>query len=122
MQWTGTLDDDSLAQALRTHHVLVVPSRYEGFGIVTLEAMGFGVVPVASRAGGTPEIVDEGSGILFPVGRSRALARALRMLATDRARLSALSAGARRRFAAFAGWQASMEAARTFLGEQLEAR
>ena len=117
VQWTGALGDEELAQALRTHQVLVVPSRYEGFGIVTLEAMGFGVVPVATRAGGSQEIVDEESGVLVPVGHARALARALRALSTDRARLCALSRGARQRFGSFEGWQASMEKARNFLLE-----
>jgi glycosyltransferase involved in cell wall biosynthesis len=113
--WTGALGDAPLAQALRTHHVLGVPSRYEGFGIVTLEAMGFGVVPIATRAGGTVEIVDEESGILFSPGNVRALARALAGLARDRARLQSLARGSLRRFRSFAGWRQSMETAREFL-------
>ena len=113
--WTGALGDAPLAQALSTHHVLAVPSRYEGFGIVTLEAMGFGVVPIATRAGGTAEIVDEESGILFSPGDVRALARALAALAGDRARLLSLARGSLRRFKSFASWRQSMETAREFL-------
>ena len=115
VHWAGALGDAPLSQALRTHHVLAVPSRYEGFGIVTLEAMGFGVVPVATRAGGTMEIVDEGSGLLIAPGNVRALARAVAELAENRTRLLALARGSVRRFGSFAGWRESMETARGFL-------
>ncbi len=39
----GPLNDEALRQMLRQAHVLVVPSTYEGYGIVYLEGMGFGL-------------------------------------------------------------------------------
>jgi L-malate glycosyltransferase len=41
-------------------HVLLMPSALESFGLVALEAMACGVVPVATRVGGVPELVTDG--------------------------------------------------------------
>jgi glycosyltransferase involved in cell wall biosynthesis len=112
----GQADDESLATALRTHHVLAVPSRYEGFGIVYLEAMGFGVVPVGSSAGGAAEIIRDGeSGCLVPPDDAGALAAALRRMCEDRGRLQALARGALARFREFPGWREGMATAREHL-------
>lgn len=50
-------------------HVLLMPSEMESFGLVALEAMACGVVPVATRVGGVPECVTDGEdGYLEAVG------------------------------------------------------
>jgi N-acetyl-alpha-D-glucosaminyl L-malate synthase BshA len=50
-------------------HVLLMPSEMESFGLVALEAMACGVVPVATRVGGVPELItDEEDGFLQEVG------------------------------------------------------
>jgi N-acetyl-alpha-D-glucosaminyl L-malate synthase BshA len=50
-------------------HVLLMPSELESFGLVALEAMACGVVPVATRVGGVPELVAHGEdGYLEEVG------------------------------------------------------
>jgi L-malate glycosyltransferase len=41
-------------------HVLLMPSEMESFGLVALEAMACGVVPVATRVGGVPELITAG--------------------------------------------------------------
>jgi glycosyltransferase involved in cell wall biosynthesis len=112
----GPLSDAALAATLRAHHVLAVPSRYEGFGIVYLEAMGFAVVPVGTTAGGATEVIQDGeSGRLVAPDDVPALAAALRDLGDDRARLAALAGGALRRFAGFPTWQQGMTRARNHL-------
>jgi N-acetyl-alpha-D-glucosaminyl L-malate synthase BshA len=78
--------------------LFLLPSEYESFGLAALEAMACGVPVIASRAGGLPEVVDDGStGFLLPVGDVQAMARrAAEILDGDGLRRR-LSAAARRR-------------------------
>jgi glycosyltransferase involved in cell wall biosynthesis len=123
VRMTGQLDDAELVEAYRTHHVLAVPSQHEGFGIVYLEAMGFGVLPIGSRTGGAAEVIEHGkSGYLVTPGDSRGLADAIACLARDRVLLRALALEARRRFCAFPGWESSMTAAKDHLHEVVRQR
>jgi len=71
----------ALWQRIDAAQVLVVPSRREGLGLVALEAIARGRPVIASRAGGLPEVVDDGvDGVLVPPGDPRALADALHKL------------------------------------------
>ncbi len=123
VRMAGQLDDARLVEAYRTHHVLAVPSQYEGFGIVYLEAMGFGVVPIGSRTGGAAEVIEHGkSGCLVKPGDARALADTITGLAVDRALLCSMALEARRRFRTFPGWERSMNAVRDHLHELVRQR
>ncbi len=66
-------------------HVLLMPSELESFGLVALEAMACGVVPVATRVGGVPELITDGEdGFLEPVGDIAAqAARVVSLLSDD---------------------------------------
>jgi N-acetyl-alpha-D-glucosaminyl L-malate synthase BshA len=65
-------------------HVLLMPSDLEAFGLVALEAMACGVVPVATRVGGVPELITDGEdGFLEPAGNIEAQARRVVALLTD---------------------------------------
>ncbi len=112
----GALDDEGLAAEMRIANVLAVPSQYEGFGIVYLEGMGFGLPALGTTAGAASEIIHDGvSGKLVAPGDWQSLAGWLRQLSGERSLLLNLSLAARRRFDAFPGWDASMENARSFL-------
>lgn len=66
-----------VAAWLRAADVLVHPSRWEGFGLVLLEAMLAALPVVATRVSAIPEIVADGeTGILVPPGDAQALADA----------------------------------------------
>ena len=59
VRFHGAITTQALRRLDAASHVLALPS-YEGFGIVYLEAMAFGVVPIASRAGAAHEIIADG--------------------------------------------------------------
>lgn len=104
----GWLARDELPAYYQAAQVLVVPSRWEGFGLVALEAMRAGRAVVASRVGGLPEVVEDGvTGLLLdphsgPDERAdtaqaaAALAQRLRTLSDER--LQTLGAAGRQRF------------------------
>lgn len=80
---------------IRKLHVLVVPSDFEPFGRVVIEAMACGRPVVGSRSGGIPEIIEEGvTGRLAEVGDLKGFARAALELIDDRTRWEAMSVAA----------------------------
>jgi glycosyltransferase involved in cell wall biosynthesis len=92
----GGVAPEAARQLFASHDVFVMPSRFEGFGMVLVEAMSAGCVPVASHiAGVTDAIVAHGSsGHLFPVGHTRAASAAIDSLAADPSQLRTMSRSA----------------------------
>jgi glycosyltransferase involved in cell wall biosynthesis len=114
--FTGPRSDDELAEDLRSSHILVIPSFYEGFGIAYLEGMGYGLPAIASACGGAGEIITPGQdGYLVDPRDAAGLAGLVQELALDRGRLLAMSRAARRRFLAHPTWEESMGRAVEFL-------
>ncbi len=75
-----------------------MPSRWEGFGLVALEAMSAARPLVASRVSALPEIVDDpATGRLVPPDDAGALAAALGDLLADPARAAAMGRAGRER-------------------------
>jgi len=96
LDFAGYLADPrpALAKAAVVVHSSLRP---EPLGMVVLEAMALGKAVVASRVGGVPEVIEDGtSGILLPPD---ALADAVAGLLADDARRAQLGAAARRRVA-----------------------
>lgn len=75
---------DSVAELLTCADLLLLPSQSESFGLVALEAMASGVPVVASRAGGLPEVVEDGvTGHLGEIGDVQAMAEMGVSILTD---------------------------------------
>jgi len=96
--FTGHLSREELNNCYAACDLFVLPSDKEGFGIVFLEAMAHSKPVVAARAGGVPEVVQDGeTGLLVENGNRAALVGALAALLADPGRRNRLgSAGYRR--------------------------
>lgn len=80
VQFAGRQDGQALVRLLNAHRLLVVPSVWEEpFGLVALEGLACGCVPVVARSGGLPEAVGR-CGVVFNKGSAPGLARALARL------------------------------------------
>ena len=92
----GAVDEAERQRLFAGAAVQLMPSRFEGFGMVAAEAMAAGVPLVAAAAGSLPEVVDEPrGGVLVPPGDAAALAAAVARLLDDAAAREALSESAR---------------------------
>lgn len=81
---TGVMPHERLLDAMEAADLVVVPSRFEGFGLTALEAMALGRPVVATTAGGLPEVIEHGvSGWLVPPQDPAALAQAIGRLMDD---------------------------------------
>jgi glycosyltransferase involved in cell wall biosynthesis len=90
--------DQDLVAAYHQCDALLLPTRFEGFGLSAVEAMACGKPVVATDCCSLPEVVaDTIGGILCPMNDVRAFAAACRRLAQDGAIRAKLSSGARQR-------------------------
>ncbi len=81
----GAIPHRALAPFYRSAWVFALPSLVEGWGLVLLEAMYFGIPVIGSTEGGSGELVQEGwDGYLVRPGDPQALAEKLELLLTQR--------------------------------------
>ena len=114
----GTLSSPDLEKQYAESHVLAVPSSYEGFGIVYLEGMGFGLPAIASTAGAAHEIITHGrDGFLVKPGDAEALAQCIRQVTADREKLVQMGVNTLDRYARHPTWTESCEKIARFLTE-----
>lgn len=112
----GRLEGDDLRRAYHSADLLVVPSLYEGLGMVYLEAQGFGLPSVAGNRGGARELVrHEHTGWLVPAGAVRPIEARLRQVLNDTDALARVSRGAWDAFNAWPRWPESVARVDEFL-------
>ena len=114
----GECHADTVDAFYMTSSVFVLPSWYEGYGMVLTEAMARGLPIIATTGGAIPDTVPSEAGILVPPGDDAALARALRLLLVDApgetgsagARRAQLGAAARRHATGLPTWDQAVDA------------
>lgn len=106
VRFTGPLAPDDVADRLRTSHVLLAPSVVDRHGnresglIVVKEASACSTVPIGTRHGGIPEIIDDGvTGFLVAERDVSGLAERLRRVSLDPALRERLGAAGREKMA-----------------------
>jgi rhamnosyl/mannosyltransferase len=111
------VDDGHLLQLYQRAHAIVLPSvsRREAFGVVLVEGMAAGCVPIASDLPGVREVVGR-TGFLFPTGDANRLAGILRVLRDDPALVQKIGDRARVRAAGFSRERAIREYDRLITG------
>ena len=111
----GSVSIEQLRDLYRTCDILAVPS-YEGFGIVYLEAMSFGMPVIAATTGAAHEIVtDRIDGFLVPPGDAKAIGDAISALAADRTLLARMGEAARKRYDRHPTWHETFSQTQAWL-------
>ena len=117
----SSLNNAPLVEKLSNAHILVVPSSFEGFGIVYLEGMAFGLPAIGTTAGAAGEIIRDGeTGFLIRPDDAQTLAARLEHLAADRALLTHLSLNALERYRQQPKWKQTAGEIRQFLVEMIK--
>jgi len=95
----GWLEHSEIAAWLDQCDVLIVPSRWEGYGLVAIEAMRMGRPVIASKVGGLSEIIEDGvSGLYIKPNDIISLRNAIKSL--DKETAAIMGGSARKRFLA----------------------
>ncbi|HEX2577041.1 MAG TPA: glycosyltransferase, partial [Aquihabitans sp.] len=103
----GWVDDDQRLALLRGASVVAYPSRYEGFGLVPLEALAVGTPVVATAVGALPEVVGDGA-VLVPSHDVDALADGLARVLAGGPEVTELLARGGARVDAYS-WEATVD-------------
>ena len=119
--FSGALSDRELSERLNDSDILAVPSSWEGFGIVYLEGMGFGLPAIATTEGAAKEIIQHGeNGYLIDKGDSKTLASYLQSLIKHPQTLIDMSWKALNTYSGYPTWKDSAINSRDFLVKVLE--
>jgi glycosyltransferase involved in cell wall biosynthesis len=114
----GQIDD--MRRVYAEHDVMVLPSLYEGFGLVVVEAMACGLPVIATTNSCAPDVVREGvDGFLVPAFDSDAIAQRLDWMLLNRERLVDLGRNAAQRAMDFT-WDAHAVRVKSFARGLLE--
>jgi len=73
----GLKSKQDVAEFMRQAHLFVLPSLFETFGVVAIEALATGIPVLSTRCGGPEELIVDDVGMLVPPGDAEALCKAL---------------------------------------------
>jgi alpha-maltose-1-phosphate synthase len=116
-QYVGRLDQKAVVEEMHKAHVLVLPSVFEGFGLVIPEAMATGMPVIASTHSIGPEIIREGrEGFVLEPDDVDGLATKIEWMATNREVVCSMGRDAAER-AKEMSWEAHAERTREIFRE-----
>lgn len=94
VRFHGKTDDP--AQVYRTSFATLITSTVESFGMTAIESMAEGTLVIASRAGGLPDVIDDGkTGLLFDTKDPADLVRKILFAINNPVEVSRITAGGR---------------------------
>ena len=101
-------DRERLEEHMRAADFLIVPTRFEAYGIVFCEAAAYGIPVLATRTGGVPTIVQEGrTGYLFDISEDgEAYADRVMKIIAEPAHWQEMRTNARKRYEEVLNWEA----------------
>ncbi len=102
---SGCVDDEALGASYASADLFVLPSRYEGYGIVYAEALAFRLPIIACAAGPVPDLVGREAAVLVRPDDKDALSAALDLLLGDPKLRVRMSAAASRRASNLPRWE-----------------
>ncbi len=105
----GTVSDAELQAAYERANLFVLPSRFEGYGMVYVEALAHGLPVVATTIAPVQNIVGAQAGVFVPPDDAAALAAEIERLVTNRVLWRRLADGAYRRAATLPRWDDTVQ-------------
>ena len=98
VSFLGQVSEEKLNELYQTCDLFVAPSLYESFGLIYLEAMNYGKPVIGCRAGGIPEVIDEGiTGLLAEPETPDSLAEAILKMLQNPSHLREMGLAGRQR-------------------------
>jgi glycosyltransferase involved in cell wall biosynthesis len=110
IEWTGELDDDALQAAYHEADLFVLPSHYEGFGMVVAEALARGLPVITTTGGALIDTLPPGAGLHVPPGDPEALRMALTRWLDEPDLRARLRQSARKARGQLTGWDQAAQA------------
>lgn len=112
----GLLSRETLAEKYAESNILAVPSWYEGFGMVYLEGMSFGLPILAAERGGAKELIcNNENGFLVHPTQPRKIASCLELLLNNPLLLIEMGMKSYQRHLEFPTWEKSARSFESFL-------
>src|SRR4029077_10651402 len=96
VSFVGEADAATISTYYQRSDLFVLPTEYEGYGMVVAEALAHGLPVVSTPVGAIPELVGTDAGVIVPVGDAAALAAALTKALDDPRWRGSLAEGAAR--------------------------
>ena len=97
VNFLGYVSFEKLLELLGTNHIFLFPAMGEGFGLVLLEAMAAGIVPITTPNCAGPDLIQDGkNGFIVSVGDSNTIVERILWCATHPTELQAMSEEARK--------------------------